>query len=94
MLTIEDAKEYFLVPFKDQKSLYRIGGKKRLQALEIVMDAKDVIATAGVNLETCYIMVNKDGKACEQLLEEMNDVLRKSKDADNKINSKANKELL
>jgi hypothetical protein len=89
-LDVESAKKYFLVPFKEQESLYFIGGKKRLLALEMVMDAKDVIATTGVNTETCYILVNRDGKECEELLKQMNEVMR---NATNKERDKTNKEV-
>jgi hypothetical protein len=79
MLYIEDAKRYYLVPFKDQNSLIYLGGKKRLLALEMVMDARDVVATTGVNTETCYILVNKDFEGCDRLLKEADEVLKKEK---------------
>lgn len=82
---IEDAKKYYLVPMKEQESLYWIGGKKNLLALQMVMDEKDIVATAGINTETCYILVNKNNEECEELRKQMKEVMR---NADNKSNTK------
>jgi hypothetical protein len=87
-LIIEDAKKYYLVPMKDQESLYWVGDKKKLLSLEIVMEARDIVATAGINTETCYIMVNKTGDECKELLQKAKEVRRKGKDADKKVNPK------
>jgi hypothetical protein len=75
--SIEEAKKYYLVPFKDPESLYWVGGKKELLALEIVMDYSKVIATTGVTDESCYIMVDMDNKECEETRLKMKEVLRK-----------------
>ena len=89
-LDLEDAKKYYLVPFKDRESLFWVGGPKKLLALEMVMDAKDVIATTGVNLETCYILINRTGDECKLLIDQMNEVL---KNADNKGKLKEDKKV-
>jgi len=88
ILNIEDAKKYYLVPMKDQESLYWVGNKKRLLSLEMVMDAKSVIATAGINTETCYIMVDMTGDECKELLNKAKEVRRKGADADKQIKPK------
>jgi hypothetical protein len=76
-LEIEEAEKYYLVPIKDQESLFWIGDKKHLLALEIVMDASKVIATTGVTGESCYILVDMDNKECEETRLKMKEVLRK-----------------
>lgn len=90
ILDIDDAKRYYLVPIKEMESLYWVGDKKNLLALEMVMDAKDVVATTGVNTESCYIIVNKTNEECEELRRKMKEVLKKGKDADNKRKPKKN----
>ena len=92
-LDLEDAKKYYLVPLKNQESLYWIGDKKHLLALEMVMDAKDVVATTEINTETCYILVNKTNEECEELRKQMKEVLKKGSDADNKGKPKEDKKV-
>ena len=73
-LQIEDAEDYYLVPLKDQESLHYIGNKRRLQLIQMVMDAKHVVATAGVNTKTCYIMVDLSRDEIEEVISKANKV--------------------
>ena len=87
---IETAEKFYLVPLKDQESLYWVGGPKNMLALEMVMDEKDEVARGGINTETCYIIVNKTGEECDELLNKMREIMRKGQDADNKRKPKKN----
>jgi len=79
---IEEAQEYFLVPIKDQDSLFYLGNKNKLNALKIAMDASKVIATSGVasvnedeSGTRCYILLDTDKTGCEEIMNEVDQVL-------------------
>lgn len=83
---LNEAKKYFLVPLKDQKSLYLIGGKNRMLRFEMINDEKIIVAFTGINTEECYILVNKTGEECQLLIDKMREIIdedaQKAKDKD------------
>jgi len=86
----ESAKQYFLVPLKEQESLFFIGDKDAFDALMIVMDAP-VVATAGINTETCYVIVDLTNEQCEEVIHKASEIrARAVKEADGSKNIETN----
>ena len=67
---IEPALEYFLVPLKDQESLFFVGDRQKMDKVLEVMDEKDIAATTGVNGDRCYVLVAYDNDKCTSVIEE------------------------
>lgn len=68
-IEIEIAKEYFIVPLKDQESLFYLGTPKKLQQLRIVMDDKKIVATSGIEGERCYLLLDMNEAEVKDILE-------------------------
>jgi len=75
---IEPAEQYFLVPIQSPESLFFIGDRKALEALQEVMPEDKIVATAGRTHDGCYILVNGDNDYCTKMQDKVARKLKKS----------------
>ena len=83
---IEKAKKYFLLPFKSPEARFYIGGEKKLLALEMVMNEKDLMFSfmayddyskqTDKEMDNCFLTVNKNEKECKELLDQAKTILK------------------
>ena len=76
-IEIEKAKDYYLVPLKDQEALFYLGNADKLQQLRIVLPDKKVVATSGVSGETCYLLLDMDENEIKDTLEKARNIFKK-----------------
>ena len=81
-IKIEDAKDYYLIPLKDNGSVFYLGNSARLFAFKIVADASLVTATGGIlsNDEPLkdgtklYLFLDTDKAGVEEIMRKVEEV--------------------
>lgn len=87
LLDIERAKIYTLASGSSD-SRYYIGGLDEMNHLAYLMKPGDLFATAGVENDVCTLLVTWDDKKCEEMIEEMRELIRKEKEDLKKLEEK------
>lgn len=80
LIDLEDAKNYFLCPINEPEKTYLIGDKDMMNHLASIMEKGDLISTAGVMHEECFLLVTWDDNKCEEMIKRANESLQSSLD--------------